>query len=115
MSTQHSFIATIGMGDPDIGAEGDFKITFNYTKGSPAQGPSYASGGQPADPEEIEFVKAEAYCNGKPSPPYGAFADMEQQSIDALADSWLESDEGQVSALECVNDSTWVERKIRGE
>lgn len=32
---------------------------YTFSKGSPATGPSYASGGEPADPDEIEFVKVE--------------------------------------------------------
>jgi hypothetical protein len=31
-------------------------ITFNFTKGAPAQGATYYHGGLPADPDEIEFV-----------------------------------------------------------
>lgn len=31
-------------------------ITFNWIKGAPEQGPSYSSGGQPADPDEIELI-----------------------------------------------------------
>lgn len=67
-------------------------MTFNFTRGAPAQGPSYASGGQPADPDEIEFISVAPLCNGKPSPYYGAFAQMDQQSLDAIAEAWLEGD-----------------------
>ncbi len=35
-------------------------ICFTYLKGAPAQGPSYSSGGQPADPDEIELVYVKA-------------------------------------------------------
>ena len=93
MKTTHTLIATIPHGDPDQGAELECKITFTFLKGAPAQGPNYYHGGQPADPDEIEFVKAEHYCNGKPSPFSGVFADMEQSSLDTLAETWLYDNE----------------------
>ena len=31
-------------------------VEYTYTPGAPEQGPSYASGGQPADPPEVEIV-----------------------------------------------------------
>lgn len=99
MRTKHQMLATIPVGDPDLGAEVEAMLTFTFLRGAPAQGPSYASGGQPADPDEVELVKAEPYCNGKPSPYYGAFADWAQSSLDACAQSWLEGD-GFSEALE---------------
>lgn len=30
-------------------------VTFHYVRGSPATGPSYASGGEPADPPEVDI------------------------------------------------------------
>jgi len=91
-STTHKLVAVIPHGDPDIGAEVECEIKFSFLKGAPEQGPSYASGGQPADPDEIEFISATPLCNGKPSPYYGAFADLEQQSLDNLAEDWLLED-----------------------
>ena len=40
------------------GDEIEVEITYTYIAGRPARGPSYASGGEPADPPEIEFVSA---------------------------------------------------------
>ena len=54
-----SVLTTIPHGPKDLGAEIDVLVTFKTDK-------------------YIEFVSAEPYCNGKPSPFYGAFADLEQ-------------------------------------
>jgi hypothetical protein len=98
--TTHTIDACIGIGDPDLGAECDLRITYTFLKGAPEQGPSYYSGGQPADPDEIEFVKCVQIVNGKESPRSGAFADLEQDSLDAIAHAWLEGDEGTAQATE---------------
>lgn len=92
MASKHTILATIAVGDPDLGAEVEAKITFTYTKGAPATGPSYDSGGEPDYAAEVELVSAEPYCNGKPAPYYGAFADMEMASLQDIAANWLEND-----------------------
>lgn len=38
-----------------FGVERDVQIGFFYSKGYPEQGPSYSSGGEPAQPAEIEI------------------------------------------------------------
>ena len=54
MATKHTltFFFTFGLRETGV------DVTYNYTPGRPARGPSYASGGEPADPPEVEFVKA---------------------------------------------------------
>ncbi len=37
--------------DQDI----ELELGYNYTPGRPEQGPSYASGGEPEEPPEVEF------------------------------------------------------------
>ncbi|HQS14982.1 hypothetical protein [Reyranella sp.] len=113
-ATTHKVDATISCGDPDIGAEVDLRITFKYQAGAPEQGPTYASGGQPADPDEIEFVSCVQIVNGKESPTYGAFRDLEQQSLDAIAEAWLQGDEGQAQATEQAMDD-WAARADEAE
>lgn len=54
MKSKHK-VRTIYYG-ANHGNDIEVEITFIFLKGAPAQGPSYASGGQPADPDEIEFV-----------------------------------------------------------
>ena len=34
----------------------DVKVEYDFTPGRPEQGPSYSSGGEPAEPPEIEVV-----------------------------------------------------------
>lgn len=64
----------------------DVFITFTHKKGAPAQGPSYSSGGQPADPPEIEFVSVEPCEHGLLNPVYA------QPYLDDWARGWLEGD-----------------------
>jgi hypothetical protein len=40
-------------------------ITFDIKRGVPAQGPSYASGGQPAEPAEIDYQQVEIEVKGE--------------------------------------------------
>lgn len=100
MASTHKIDATIPVGDPDLGAEIEARITFTYHGRVAEQGPTYDSCGQPAEPAMAEWVKAEPICNGKPAPYSGAFADMEQSTLNDLASAWLESDEGQAQAIE---------------
>jgi len=116
MSTKHKLRATIPCGPADLGAEVDVEVTFTYLKGAPEQGPSYYSGGQPADPDEIELVKATPLAaNGKPAPYYGAFADMEQASLDDLVRDWLETDDGITAAMDAVEADMEAGREFRDE
>ena len=102
MST-HKLMATIPHGDPDLGAEIECQITFSYTRGRPAV--MYLRNGDPgypADPDEIEFMSAAPYCNGKPSP-FLDYADMQQATLDDLARDWLESEYGVSEAMATVD------------
>lgn len=60
----------------------DVFITFMHRKGALEQGPSYASGGQPADHPEVEFVSVEP-CKG-----WVLLPDL----LDDWARGWLEGD-----------------------
>ena len=99
MST-HKIDVCIPVGDPDLGAEIEVRITFTFHGRVEEQGPSYASGGQPAEPAMAEWFSAAPIVDGKPSAYSGAFADMEQSSLNDIAANWLESDEGQAQACE---------------
>lgn len=85
-TTTHKITACIPVGPSDEGAEVELEITYTFLPGAPEQGPSYASGGQPADPDEIEFVSARN-IHGEP---YGAFADLEQDHLNDVARDWLD-------------------------
>ena len=113
--SKHTLITTIGVGDPDLGAEVEVKVAFNFTPGRPETPPAYSHGGMPAESAEIEFLKAEPHCNGKPSPFYGAFADMEQDSLDGIAEAWLATDAGRCEALERAADDHEAAREYASE
>lgn len=97
-TTTHAFLQTVPCGDQ--GAEIELRITYTFTPGAPEQGPTYSSGGQPADPDEIEFVSCIQVVDGRDRIPYGAFRDLEQTSHDAIAESWLQDDIGRAQAIE---------------
>ena len=60
-------------------------VVYTVSWGAPEQGPSYASGGQPADPDEVELVRVEPWVGSLPG-------DM-QETLDRWASEWL-ADEG---------------------
>ncbi len=97
--SQHTIIATIPVGDPDLGAEFEARITFDYVSGSPDYWNRSGGHWEQGYGAEVSFVKAEPYCNGKPSPFSGAFADMEQSALNDHCQEWLESDAGYAEAL----------------
>ena len=96
----HTIDASIPVGDPDLGAAIEARITFTFQPNVPEQVASYASGGQPAEPAHAEWSSAVPLDNGQPAPYGGAFADLEQSSLDSIAIAWLEGDEGQAQAIE---------------
>ena len=100
MSSTHTIDAVIPVGDPDLGAAIEARITFTFHDRVAEQGASYASGGQPAEGAVAEWMSAVALEDGKPAPYAGHFADLEQSTLDSIASEWLESDEGQCQAIE---------------
>lgn len=81
--------------DPSDNYQRPVEIAFTYTPGAPAQGPSYASGGQPADPPEIDieavyFIGADQIDDGNECQ-YGALPDwmVEKLADDDLIYNWL--------------------------
>ena len=114
MST-HTILATMPHGDPDIGADVDALVTFEYRRGSPDywnRGGGHWEQGYAA---EVEFVKAQPIIGGKPSEYGGAYADLEQGSLDNIAEGWLESDEGYAAALEQVASDDEAAREYAAE
>jgi hypothetical protein len=75
-----------------------FEIDYRYTPGAPEQGPSYASGGQPADPPEVEFLAARCID--------GDGLDLTQQQVDDYCADWLDGD-GWESACEQAEQDRW--------
>ena len=100
MSSTHTIDASIPVGDPDLGAAIEARITYTFHGRVAEQGPTYASGGQPAEGAVAEWMSAAPLDNGQPAPYAGHFAELEQSSLDSIASEWLESDEGQCQAIE---------------
>jgi hypothetical protein len=69
--------------------DAEYEITFTFLDGAPEQGPSYAHGGQPADPDEIEFVSVKPVIGVVDA---GAFTDLAQKDLDDWATDWLQED-----------------------
>lgn len=90
MSTNHTIRAEIEVrfhlsGAPDDERETAYPtvdIDFQYRPGCPERGPTYACGGTPAEPAEIEVVRA-TLVNG------GGLAPTAEQ-VDAWAEIWLQ-------------------------
>ncbi len=72
------------------------EITYRFAKGSPAMGPTYESGGEPADPDEIEFISAKLIDGDGTLPT--------QEQIDEWAEEWLASDYGYEKACELARE-----------
>lgn len=102
--SKHKMLTALQHGDPDIGAEIEVEITFNFTKGSVDYWNKTGGHWEQGYPAEVELVSAAPFCNGKLSPFYGAFADLEQKWLNDLAEAWLESDDGQAEAFAVVAD-----------
>jgi len=77
MSTKHIVTAYCPFGLGEIAVD----IVYTYTPGRPARGPSYASGGEPADPPEVEFVSAAL--------PEGTLNPHHQTMLVEWAEEWL--------------------------
>lgn len=67
MTTRYTYAATLSWGGDTPTAELEVECSYTVSWGAPAQGPSYASGGQPADPDEIDDIKIIS-VDGKPWP-----------------------------------------------
>lgn len=61
------------------------EITYTYHRGSPATGPTWNSGGEPADPDELQFISAKLID--------GDGLDPEPSRLKDWAEEWL-YDEG---------------------
>lgn len=63
---------------PELGIE--VRIHYTFYRGQPEQGPSYASGGQPAEPASVEFDRAEILEGGT----------IDQSNLDVWANTLLQ-------------------------
>lgn len=92
MATKHSLIAQVRVNFVPAGLVEDetvypsLRIKFSFLRGSPASGPTWGNGGQPADPAEVEFISAELIDGDGVQPM--------QEQINTWAEDYLASDEG---------------------
>lgn len=107
--SRHTMNVTLPIGPEDLGAEVELAITFDFHKAVREQGPSYSSGGQPAEPAFVEFVSAKGPLRGD------AFDDLRQASFNGLAERYLESGSGQAEALEHADDDDERGREFAAE
>lgn len=93
MSSHHIILAKITHETGEESVDLEIFVTFNYTPGRPESGPSYYSGGEPAEPAEVEFECADLVG------PEGVVVD--QAVVDKLSEDWLASDGGYAEA--CIS------------
>lgn len=67
------------------------EIEFSYVPGRPESGPSFSSGGEPADPAEVEFISARLIDGDGLAP--------SKEQVDEWAQDWLD-DKGYDAACE---------------
>jgi hypothetical protein len=92
--SKHTMTVTVPMGDPDLGAGVDLKITFSYLAGSAPQ--LWGDAPHPGDDPSIHFVSVVGPLDGD------SYDDMRQSSYNDLAEAYLESDDGCSAAFEEV-------------
>ncbi|CAB4165118.1 hypothetical protein UFOVP833_28 [uncultured Caudovirales phage] len=84
----------------------EVEITYTFTPGAPEQGPSYSSGGQPADPDEVELIRVETEVNLLP--------DLQKMLID-WAIEHLASDDGFAVAVDQAEEDEDAARERAAE
>lgn len=107
--SKHKIHATIPHGDPDIGAEVECDIVFNFTPGAGPTGPSYDSGGEPSYGAEVELVSVKANLLDM-----GAFQDLHQKDLEDLVSDWLQGD-GYAEALAIAAEDDEAAREYAAE
>lgn len=117
MTRRFTYATTLSWENEFETVTGELEVEFSYvfTAGAPEQGPTYACGGQPADPDEIDDIRVER-IEGKPRP-WG----HEWQSDDAYADMLIEhlSDRDHeamlIEAGECAAEAHYEAMEYRAE
>lgn len=90
MTSRYTYATTLSW-ENDLGTvTGELEVEFSYavSRGAPERGPTYACGGTPADPDEIDDSRVDK-IEGKPRPwlhPYMADAEYEDMLVNHLTD-----------------------------
>lgn len=96
------YATSVSFGGDTPTAEFEVELTYTFLPGSPERGPTYASGGEPPDPPEVDDVRLEL-VDGRPRPwQDGPHLDqkrnddeLEESVIDKLYDALIEDGEAQ--------------------
>lgn len=107
--SRHALKATIPVGDPDLGAEIDVVISYEFRAGSKDHWDRGLGGWLPGDPCELEFLSAR-----RPSD-VGPLDKLMQDTLDHLAQQYFESDYGQFAAIEQAADDLAAARERAAE
>lgn len=82
----HYILTCIEVSDGDDAVLPLFEIKFYFTPGQREIGPSYDSGGEPAEPAEVEFISATCIDSDGLT--------LTQAQIDKLACDWMLTEYG---------------------
>jgi hypothetical protein len=80
---RYHYACTLSWGGDEPTAELEIECSYTVAWGAPEKGPSYGSGGQPADPDEIDDIKIVS-VDGKPWPvdlSYGFMSDAATHNL----------------------------------
>lgn len=112
MSKRYTYTTTLNWGGDTPTAEIEVTVSYSVSPGSPAQGPSYDSGGQPGESPMIEDITLDL-VEGKPRPwdmGYGYITD------DDFAADCVEKIEGSDRNLEdMLNEASEIEESCADE
>lgn len=89
-SRRLTYTASFSVGGDTPTWEGEVEFSYTVTFGAPEQGPSFASGGQPADPDEVDDIRCEK-IDGNPAgwSDYESDAEVGLSMIERLTDDDL--------------------------
>jgi hypothetical protein len=88
---------SLPQGDPDIGAEIDCVMDVLYTPETPSRHWDI----EPGQPADLQLVKV------RPVHAFDYFVELQQDSLDSLAEFWLETDE----AYDMARAESFIDRR----
>lgn len=113
MSRRHTYTASFSVGGDIPTWEGEVEFSYTVIWGAPEQGPTYASGGQPADPDEIDDIRVVS-IDGNPAgwSDYESDAEVAQDMIERLTDDdyaamLAEAVEGDIAERDDALEARW--------
>lgn len=117
MSRRCTYTASFSVGGDIPTWEGEVEFSYLVSWGAPEQGPTYASGGQPADPDEIDDLRVEAIDGRKSGwSEYQSDAEVAQDMAERLTDDdyaamLTEAQEQAVADHDAAMEARWEDRR----